>query len=260
MAENKNNPNVIQPVMNPGQADKGLLFTLRSNLKWLAIGMGVVVAGVAGVLIWHATHGTRIVTLPKDKNGQPIFQQKFTKITKFTLTGSKAKSGAVFDLPMEFGTRSSATGQVAFNETTSNDAGQEVPLAELAIDSFPLAKPYSAGSLKILNKALSSSSALGAVVNLKDFIKLKMPAGYTPKLESVKQFRSSNVKTNAWAVTASATATDAKDKNLGHQQGEVIYVITDHAYYYFLVMATDYNWANNQSAWQAVFDSLQLDQ
>lgn len=264
MADTTQNKATVTPQPMGSAQGSGRFASLygHSRRRTVLINLGVVVlviAVVVGAVLW--SHRTHTVSKPLDKNGQPIYQQSFTKTHQLVVTGSAGTTGATLSLPNEFGTRATAKGEASFNETTSNAAGQEVPLAELAIDTFAQIVPESPSDLAYFAKTMNSSSTnQAAVAPLNVYVSHNMPTGYTVKMGAVKAFTNSSIKTNAWIIDATATATDPSNKNLGDQQGQVIYAVTSKGTYYFMVMATGYNWTNNQSAWQNVFASLKVDQ
>lgn len=78
-------------------------------------------------------------------------------------------------------------------------------------------------------------------------------------LGPAKQLKTANIKDNAWEFDFSIQNDQNKHK-ITPLRGEVVLAIGKRAFYYFTASTVDYNWDANQSTWNQVIDSIQIDQ
>jgi hypothetical protein len=200
------------------------------------------------------------------KNNQPVLpvvKQTYSKTTNYTVTTTPTGTGFTFNKPIEFGTTTTSTNLAAFQETTSDKNNKTVPLAEMAAVTTPLSTPFYPASLKSVNSTIlgPATAAHKFLAPIQQYVARNLDSGYTVAQGATRAYKTPNVKSNAWEIDLSASPAKAANADvLPAQQGELVYIISPKAFYYFFAMSADYNWTANQSAWNNVLTSLRVDQ
>lgn len=108
----------------------------------------------------------------------------------------------------------------------------------------------------VLNKP-SDRDYPQAVTPIKDFIRNATDGRGIVDLKNAKQFRSADIKENAWSFDFKARSSDI---NIREIEGRAVLAAGNRTFYYVLVAAPDGNWGGNQKAWTQVLDSLKINQ
>lgn len=233
----------------PAQKPSRLPKISRQNLLISAILIILIGFGV-----YFGTHST---------NKKSATAQHYTKTSSLKVDGTKFGSAMTFNVPSEFGAISqNAKESAAFSEMASSKNGAFYPTSEMGAYTQALSYPYTNETLQAVNKIIlgPEDAAHKFMKGTQDYVSRAM-AGYTVSLGAAKAYSTANIKSNAWEIDLTATSSDSSKKDTHpDQQGKIVYVIGQKGYYYLYAMTVNNNWTDNQKAWEAVLNSLKIDQ
>jgi hypothetical protein len=233
---------------------------LRLSHNYLIAAVLILILIIGGIVFWQNGH-----------SNQAKFSYQYKKSTNFALTSKGSGFGILIKRPDQINIPSSkvenSNSSVLFEQTKilkKDGKDYTYLMATFALKSRPYPKPilgttnYRDTISKTLNDP-SNGHYNDTVANTQAFAKQINP--YTAafaqeiKLGPAKSFSSSNIKKYAWQF-------DVTMDHLGDepaQQGRVIYVLGDHAWYYIMVTAETKNWQNNQKFFQDILNSASVD-
>lgn len=162
-------------------------------------------------------------------------------------------TGMSFNKPVELKKQFAADGQVKLSHMV-----QDQPASYVAAANSPIAKPLTDAELQDLANSLSNASGayyLPSTNALRTFAIERVPLGAKINFGEAKQFTGQSIKANAWQFDLQITTKENKKLT-----GKAVFVARHQSYYYFMVLAPDYNWEANQTVWDQVLISLKVDQ
>lgn len=205
------------------------------------------------------------------------YTYKYQDLTTYNLVGNSNGTGMSVDKPTEFTPQSDSSidqsivvikpVQAIFSQT-KNVKKQVATIGWLKLGAVAVASSVSQNQ-DLLNSLSGNSSFSGynavsaSVQSYAENLLNSDPAApvYKVSYETLKSFSSSNIKSSAWSLGFTATASDKKTaKKYPDMQGEVISVYGKNAQYYTVLDVAKVNWQPNQAVWQKVFNSLKVDQ
>ena len=86
------------------------------------------------------------------------------------------------------------------------------------------------------------------------------PSGVGLGMSAAAKFTNGNIKSGASVYDISAAAPSGSDSPVSHVVGELVEVKGKNATYYLLVVAVDENWNSSPKTWQAIKNSIKVDQ
>jgi hypothetical protein len=223
-----------------------LNLTSKKGRLWLVLVLLVLIG--AGVGLYLKIHKSQTVKLAIDH----IYSQQ-DQYNDYQLPNAATGAGVGFKKPSGFTQTSAASkdGQVTATvtgfETASSSSSLPSTHAYINVLSSadPLAQPGYQFSSDVLKKRLQAD----------------LPGNANIKLDSVKPLVTTNLKTDAWQVDFTSSVTPPKSKTALVMPGKLIFVVGNHTFYYFTIVASNqYNWDNNQTTWARIVDSIKVDQ
>jgi len=244
----------------------------------------VVLAAIlgAGAYVWH--HSISPPSKATEKGAYPF---SYIKFDSFTLKGTDAGGGVVLSKPAAYSLLYESPGhdQASFRHAIVKSY-VHATIGGIDLASLNTSAPISSQELKLLNDAFAAPTKTdykSEVASIQKFVTDHIGPLYTVKLSPATSFQSTNIHTNAWAWDLTATpivlaptapqdsttpydaskATSLPKTSVPGQEpykGQVIFAAGKHAYYYFLIFNTTYNWDNNTAIWTQTTNSLKIDQ
>jgi hypothetical protein len=217
----------------------------------------ILLALVAGIIYWH-NRGSGNGRTSSNK-----YSYRYDKASPYTLTGKSQGAGIILNKPEAFGSSPVAKtdDSITFVQlATSADNKSAVATGFLALRSRLYPKLLGITYKESVKKAIQNRSGeeySNAVLMAEQIEPQVGIYGQKITLGKAKPFTNSNIKNYGWQFDA--TATDIYNKG-PIQQGKVIYILGQKAWYYTLLITEKNNWQNNSAFFQKVLDSLNVDQ
>ncbi len=193
------------------------------------------------------------------------FTFTYNKTEAVKLPGQQAGSGMSLVRPTDLTLapiEAKATQASMYHVLLKNN--QPVTVAQIAVASVYAGIELSSDYLKNLNTAMTdvkSANHAGVIKPVKEFVTNRAQTGYNITFSDPKTFTSDTIKSNAWYMTFTGTAKDAKAvPTLPPLSGEVVLSTGKSTFYYFMVDSITVNWQPNQKVWDQVINSLKIDQ
>ena len=227
-----------------------------------AIVVIAIIALIAGLYIAHNNKTT-------NPSSVSYHTYDVSKMNTTLVPGSNPGKGIKFSLPVAFiglETGIKTNNQKGFVSFIKNpkDSKQTIAVARVVADSYNFSSPSmpDADYYKQLNELFSlNPSGSDYQAGIKSFYFLAKQAfpekSITVKIGGAKPFTNSYIHKNAWQIDV--TATDSKALIPGHT-GKIIWIGGNNGFYHLLVAAADNDWNNEPNVWQAIINSVQVNQ
>ena len=192
-----------------------------------------------------------------------------SKMNTMLVPGSKPGKGIKLSLPVgfsAFGTAVNTNNQKGFISFVKNpkDSKQTIAVARVVADSYNFSSPSmpDADFYKQTNELFSlnpsGSDYQAGIKSLYFLAKQAFPEkSISVKIAGAKPFTNSYIRKYAWQIDM--TASDSKALTPDHQ-GKILWIGGNNGFYHLLVAAADNDWNNEPNVWQAIINSVQVNQ
>ena len=265
--------------------------SIRSRKQLLLID-GLIVLGLAiiavGVIYLFHRGSANSPTVKPTQSG--AYNYTYSQLDSYTLKGVAPGSGASLSKPSTYKLiyESPDNSQASFRHSIIKSL-QHATIGGIDMASLNQPSAITTAELNNLNTSFSvpaKTAYKSAVAPIAQFASDHLGPLYGVKLSDAAKFQSVFIHEHAWTWqltatpkpittptaaastptapfnTSSATPPPVRpiSPSLPTYQGQIIFAAGRHTYYYFLIFNTDYNWANNTSAWAQTINSLKIDQ
>jgi len=229
-----------------------------SRLSWFKPPK-IVLGFVAAIIIIAAIVGLAVYQNHKDRhNSSTTPTLSWTNLQKYTVC---AKGNAMsFLKPADFN-RSGVFGQGMFFSETGGSSSTTLGVLNATCSDTPTITP---DYLAKFGQAVSNASDPGRatyISPLYQFVTNLTSSSYSPNFGPIQTFTSQYIKTNAWQMALTFDRAASAASSLPSQkQGVLIWLAGKTTWYQMIMVATSNNWQANQSTWNKIFNSIQIDQ
>jgi hypothetical protein len=235
-----------------------------TNKKPLLIAVSVVLVVLIAAGVFIARPGKHHVNLkPKTSTATPSSPAAtnayhYKSLDAYSVGAGGA--GLTFSKPTEFKPLDKPAANATQDLLVHLPTPRIVPdYGQIAVLSFPFTP--TADTISGLNAKLTDAKSPGHQITadgFKSFMNPRLPITYkVSELNVFTAFTSPNIKTNAWVSDFTAISSDAKSPKL---KGKFIVLTGAKNQYFFMVENVESTWTANQSIWQQVINSIEIDQ
>lgn len=248
--------------MQPTSQTPATVQSRSATRKFLLGLLIIVILAVVGAGAWYY-HNHHKAGAPTAVNTSKKYSYTYKQVDTYSLAPIQTGAGESFNKPAEFKLPADvqfSPGQTLLTQTASDN--QSVLLGGVGAATVT-SPPPTASYIQSFSQALSASTFMAPstlTTGLNQYVSDRF-LGYKVSFNTPQKLVTTNIKNDAMSMDFTATPT-SKSQTAGFQvlQGRAVIALSSHAYYYFMVFSTDYNWQTNQSTWQQVINSLKIDQ
>ncbi len=244
----------------------GLFLLLRSfkrGWRYSLTILAVSLAGIAGYWYLIAINSNSLTVPVKKLLYSKNYNVTYSQLEETFFNGAQADNGIKFLKPVEF----NKTSEVRKSDSATrlyvqpNDSGKSIGFLAVSSAISPLAQDadYRANMANLLAQG-SGSQYEQFISTFYSFIKDSTSPSFNVTLSKPVAFTNPYVHGDAWQFDVSAKSATNDQNKLTPLRGKFIVIIGHKAFYFFGLYTLNYNWQPNDSVWQQVEKSIQIDQ
>jgi len=223
----------------------------KRTLIELAAGF-LVVLGLAVFTVYQVWPGRA----PTNSSGSTA--QKWLGLSGYTACDKSQHQGIYFLKPTAFNQESISPAQAVFYRGVSGSPTTTGVLLATCTDQPASTAAYLA---EVSKNAAAISPQGSSLWPLYQFVAGHTSSNYDISFGKISLFKNAYIKDNAWQMDLSFSRSSSASSALPSQkEGRILWLAGKTTWYYVLLSATTPNWQANQTTWNKILDSVQIDQ